>query len=123
MVLDTLGLELERIKELLGYEDTMPTGILLRRVFEINDSISGLKTQQRAILELLEADGSLKVGRAALSALHDIGQAAGISEANSKDLHAAFETNAPAEHRRLLALLGFSGSDVDEFLAALRKKP
>jgi MerR family transcriptional regulator, thiopeptide resistance regulator len=115
----SLGLELGRIGELLDLEDSPVTGALLRRVFEINDGIASLRAQQRAVLALLEADGSLKVGKAALLARSELGEAAGVSEANYEALHAAFEDNAPAEHRRLLGLLGFSESEIEEFLANL----
>jgi MerR family transcriptional regulator, thiopeptide resistance regulator len=118
----SLGLPLERIRALLDLEGEKPAGTLLRRVFEINEDIGRLREQQRAILALLEADGSLKVGKAALLALEGLGKAAGVSEANYEALHAAFEDNAPAEHRRLLGLLGFSGPEIDEFLAQLKKK-
>ena len=87
--------------------------------FRINEEIAGLRGQQRGILDLLEADGSLKVGRAALLALSDLGKAAGISETNYEALHAAFEANAPAEHRRLLGLLGFTESETGHFLESL----
>jgi len=87
--------------------------------FRINEEIAGLRGQQRGILDLLEADGSLKVGRAALLALSDLGKAAGISETNYEALHAAFEANAPAEHRRLLGLLGFTEAETEDFLASL----
>ena len=117
-----LGLELERIGELLDLPEQGPTGALLRRVFGINDEISRLRSQQRAILELLEADGSLKVGKAAILALSGLGRAAGITEANYERLHAAFEANAPAEHRRLLDLLGFGAEEIEEFLAGLNNR-
>jgi len=114
-----LGLELRRIAELLDLPEASPAGALLKRVFRINDEIAGLRGQQRGILDLLEADGSLKVGRAALLALSDLGKAAGISETNYEALHAAFEANAPAEHRRLLGLLGFTEAETEDFLASL----
>ncbi len=116
-----LGLDLERIGELLDLPDKGPVGALLRRIFAINDEIVRLRDQQRAILELLEADGSLKVGKAALLALSGLGKAAGITEANYERLHAAFEANSPAEHRRLLALLGFMPGEISEFLAKIAK--
>jgi DNA-binding transcriptional MerR regulator len=113
----SIGIALGRMPELLELQaEGGPAGALLRRVFEINESIAGLKAQQRGILDLLEADGSLKVGKAALLALRGLGQSAGITEGNYGQLHLAFEANAPEEHRRLLRLLGFSARDIEEFL-------
>lgn len=117
----SLGLELERIGELLDVPDRGPVGALLKRIFGINEEISKLRSQQRAILQLLEADGSLKVGKAALLALSELGKAAGITEANYEKLHATFEANAPAEHRRLLGLLGFEVEEIEDFLTGLAK--
>jgi MerR family transcriptional regulator, thiopeptide resistance regulator len=119
----SIGLQLELIRGLLDLEGASPAGALLKRVFEINEGIGRLREQQRAILALLEADGSLKVGKAALIALADLGKAAGVSEANYEALHAAFEENSPAEHRRLLGLLGFTELEIAEFLAQLDARP
>jgi MerR family transcriptional regulator, thiopeptide resistance regulator len=114
-----LGLPLERIRDLLDLDGANPAGPLLKRVFEINDEIGRLRRQQRAVLELIEADGSLKVGRAAVRALVELAQAVGVSEENYRSVHAAFEENAPAEHRRLLEALGFTEEEITQFLAAL----
>jgi DNA-binding transcriptional MerR regulator len=118
-----LGLELARIGELLDLEGSSPAGALLGRVFGINDEITALREQQRAIIGLLEADGTLKTGKAALHALSDIGKAAGVTEANYEAIHAAFESASPAEHRRLLRLLGFTDDEIGEFLASLEFRP
>jgi len=117
-----LGLELQRIGELMDLPETGPAGALLKRIFGINDEIARLRGQQRAILEFLEADGSLKVGKAAILALSGLGKAAGITEANYEQLHAAFEANSPVEHRRLLGLLGFEQSEIEEFLSGLKSR-
>jgi DNA-binding transcriptional MerR regulator len=114
-----LGLGLDRIRSLLELPERSPAGALLRRVFEINEGIARLRAQQGAVLELLESDGSLKVGKAALAALSELGEAIGVTEANYEALHAAFEANAPEEHRRLLGILGFSASEIEVFVAGL----
>ena len=51
-----LGLELEKIGELLDLPEAGPAGALLRRVLDINDRITELRTQQRGILDFLEAN-------------------------------------------------------------------
>jgi DNA-binding transcriptional MerR regulator len=115
-----LGLGLDRVRSLLELPERSPAGLLLRRVFEINEGLARLRSQQRAVLELLESDGSLKVGKGAIAALAGLAEAAGVTEANYESLHAAFEANAPEEHRRLLGILGFTSGEIEGFLAGLR---
>jgi DNA-binding transcriptional MerR regulator len=116
-----LGLELERIGELLDLPEDGPAGSLLGRVFEINGRIAELRAQQRGILDLLEARGGLGVGPSSIRALGKIAREAGITESNYRGLHEAFESVLPAEHRRLLGLLGFGEAEIEEFLAKLKK--
>jgi DNA-binding transcriptional MerR regulator len=115
-----LGLELKRIGELLDLPDESPAGALLRRIFEINDKIAELRAQQRGILDLLETKGGMKVGPSLIRSLEELGAGAGITEDNYRALHEAFESASPAEHRRLLGLLGFADSDIEEFLIKLK---
>jgi DNA-binding transcriptional MerR regulator len=116
----SLGLGLKDIGKLLGRERERPAGALLKRMFVINDEISGLRRQQAAILALLESEAALRVGRASLEALISIGEEAGISIDNYENIHAALEANSPVEHRRLLGLLGFSESEAEGFIEKLR---
>jgi DNA-binding transcriptional MerR regulator len=116
-----LGLELGRIGELLDLPEEGPTGALLGRVFEINERIAELRAQQRGILDLLEARGGLNAGPSSLRALGKLAREAGITESNYRELHEAFESASPAEHRRLLGLLGFGGTEIEEFLGKLKK--
>jgi DNA-binding transcriptional MerR regulator len=116
-----LGLELERVRQLLDLPEGGPAGALLRRVFGINEEIARLRGQQRGILDLLEAEGALRKGPAARLAIRALGAEAGVSEANYRDVHAAFEAASPAEHRRLLRLLGFTRAEIEEFLRGIAK--
>lgn len=111
-----LGLALERIAALLDLPDESPSAALLRRVFEINGQIAELRAQQRGILDLLEEDGSLKAGTAGLLSMKALGAEAGVHEGNYREVHAAFESASPEEHRRLLALLGFGPSEIEDLL-------
>jgi len=116
-----LGLELERIGELLDLPEEGPAGALLGRVFEINERIAELRAQQRGILDLLEAEGGLKVGPSSIRTLGKLAREAGVTEGNYRELHEAFESASPAEHRRLLGLLGFADPAIEEFLGKLKK--
>ncbi len=116
-----LGLELERIGRLIEVPEEGPAGALLARIFQINDKIAELRAQQRGILDFLEAKSDMKVGLASVRRLEDLAREAGITEENYRDIHQAFESASPAEHRRLLGLLGFEESEIEEFLGKLKE--
>ena len=115
-----LGLELGSIGQLLDLPEEGPLGALMARVFQINDRIAELRAQQRAILDLLEAEGKLRVGPGAVRSLERLARGAGITEANYRGIHEAFESVSPAEHRRLLGILGFSEAETEAFVAKLK---
>ncbi len=117
-----LGLPLSEIAGLLELPEEGGAAALLKRLLEINGEIASLRAQQGGILGLLEAQGSLKAGRSALRSLEGLGRKAGVGEHNYRRVHAAFEESSPEEHRRLLALLGFSEKDIKEFLAEISEK-
>jgi DNA-binding transcriptional MerR regulator len=116
-----LGLELERIGELLDLPEEGPAGALLGRLFAINERIAEHRVQQRGILDLLEAMEGLNVGPSSIGALGKFAREAGITESNYRAIHEAFESASPAEHRRLLGLLGFGEAEIGEFLEKLEK--
>lgn len=119
MAFRSLGLPLSEIAPLLDLGEESGAAALFKRLFEINDGIAELRDQQRGILGLLEAEGSLKRGRAALRSLEALGRKAGVGEHDYRGVHAAFESASPEEHRRLLRLLGFKEPEIEEFLATL----
>jgi DNA-binding transcriptional MerR regulator len=116
-----LGLELERIGQLLDLPEKGPVGALLARIFRINDKIAELRAQQRGILDFLEAKSDMRVGPASVRGLEELAREAGITEENYRGIHEAFESASPAEHRRLLGLLGFEESEIEEFLGKLKE--
>jgi MerR family transcriptional regulator, thiopeptide resistance regulator len=122
MAFRALGLPLSEIAPLLDLPEEGGAAALFKRLFEINDRIADLRAQQRGILGLLEAEGSLRRGRTALHALEAFGRRIGVGEANYRRIHASFEASSPEEHRRLLGLLGFTEAETEEFLAGLREK-
>jgi MerR family transcriptional regulator, thiopeptide resistance regulator len=115
----SLGIPLASIPELLALPEEGAAGALLSRLFEINGKIEELRAQQRGILELLERSGSLRRGRARLGELVGLGSRLGIDTSNYRRFHASFERASPEEHRRLLGALGFTDSEIAEFLAEL----
>ena len=96
--------------------------LAVARIFEINGQISELRGQQRALLDLLEEDGSLKGASRILHTLQRLGREAGIDPDNFGAIHAEFERSSPEAHRRLLGFLGFAEAEIEKFLGALEKK-
>jgi len=116
----SLGLPLESIGAYLDASETGPSAMLLRRIFQISAEIEGLREQQRLILDMMEGDGSLKGAKSVLHSLQELGKAAGIDESNYRSLHGLFERSSPEAHRRLLGLLGFTKTDIEDFLENLK---
>jgi MerR family transcriptional regulator, thiopeptide resistance regulator len=122
--LRALGLPLSAIAPLLSLSERPGGGLagaLIKRLLETNDAIAGLRAQQRGILDLLEADGFLKRGPAGLGAFAALGRGLGIDERSYRRVHRSLEATSPEEHRRLLAALGFSAPEIEEFLSSLEK--
>jgi DNA-binding transcriptional MerR regulator len=122
MAFRSLGLPLSEIAPLLALPEEGGAVTLFKRLLEINDRIAELRAQQRGILSLLEAQGTLRRGRASLRSLEGLGRKAGVGEHNYRRIHAAFEESSPDEHRRLLKLLGFDEGEVEAFLSDLGEK-
>jgi MerR family transcriptional regulator, thiopeptide resistance regulator len=126
MALRALGLPLSEIAPLLalaerGGADEGLAEALLKRLFEANQAIADLRAQQRGILELLEAQLFLRKGPTGLRALGALGARLGVDERSYRRVHRSLEAASPEEHRRLLAALGFSAPEIEEFLSSLEK--
>ena len=116
MTFRSLGIELKRIKDILELEKKKPLGIFLKRIFQINDDILHLRKQQIEILNILELDSSYKIGKSALkSHLPEIFEGKN-TKAYVMHIHSIFQQCSPAEHKRLLDLLGFSESDSQKLI-------
>jgi DNA-binding transcriptional MerR regulator len=112
----SLGIELKKIKDLLELENQKPLGILLKRIFQINDSIIVLRKQQKEILDILELDNSHKIGKSAFKSRLPVVFDEEPKKIDFKHIHSVFEQCSPEEHKRLLDLLGFSESESQELM-------
>ena len=119
----SLGIRLAAIGPLLDLPEEGRVGTLLKRLLDINADIAALRAQQRGILELLESIGALRRGRGRMHELAQLGREVGIDERSYRGVHAALERDSPQEHRRLLSALGFSDTEIAEFLADLSSGP
>jgi len=119
-----LGLPLSGIAPLLALaddRDEVVAATLLKRLLETNDAIAVLRQQQRGILGMLETRLFLRKGPSGLNALAALGRGIGVDERSYLRIHRSFEATSPEEHRRLLAALGFSAPEIEEFVSSLVK--
>jgi MerR family transcriptional regulator, thiopeptide resistance regulator len=118
----SLGVPLAMIRDGLQGPGSAESAVLLRQLFELSGQVARLNSQQRRILELLEADGSLRGAKARLPRMKRLGMRAGITGGNASQLHRALEQTAPALHDRLLGFLGFSEREKKEFIRGLKAR-
>lgn len=111
-----LGVPLSKIAALLIRAEGPRTPILLQRLLAINSQIDELRSQQLAILDMVEAEGMLRGAAARRPRHREIGQALGVNEGSYKAVHRVFERVAPREHRRFLKFLGFTDAQVRTLL-------
>jgi DNA-binding transcriptional MerR regulator len=100
------GLGLADIRAILDRPESDASGILKRRLVELNAEIQALRGHQRAILKLLQH--KISFGRKKVITKEkwvSIMKASGFSEADMHRWHAEFEHSAPEEHQEFLTFL------------------
>ncbi len=118
----SIGVPLEKIRIYLDTPDDGVLPLLISRLLAINDEINSLKEQQLLLLEMVEAEGSLKGKKPFLEKMTDFGKKAGITEGNYEKIHRVFEKTAPKAHKRFLEYLGFSENEIQDFIKKSMKK-
>jgi DNA-binding transcriptional MerR regulator len=121
MLFRSLGVPLEKIGGYLSRPDKGVIPILLPRMLAINGQIDALKDQQKAILGMLEEDGTLKGAGPGLRLLKGLGEKAGITAGNYAGVHRVFEKASPEAHRRFLRYLGFGAADIRKLIRKIGK--
>ncbi len=117
-----MGIPLKRIGAFLNRQNDGVTPVLLQRLLAINAEIDGLRGQQKAILDMIEQEGSLKGAKPFLHRKKELGVQAGITPASYRGIHRLFEKTSPAEHRRFLRHLGFTTAEIRAFLKENKEK-
>lgn len=107
-----LGVPLKEISTHLDAQEDGTLSLLLKRMISLNREIEQLKDQQRAILDMIEADGSLEGIRPRMHLFESFGRSLGIRADAYDEVHRAFEKASPALHRRFLRYLGFSPEEI-----------
>jgi DNA-binding transcriptional MerR regulator len=103
------GLSLAAIRDLLEAGEGDHAAALTARLAALNEDMRQLRAQQRFVVELLGGDPSYELmtfmSRQRFLALFD---SAGITAAQRRRWHAAFELAASDEHQAFLEFLGLS---------------
>ena len=112
------GLSLDDIRAILkatprrGHPDGSASGVLKRRLVELDAEIEALRAHQHAILQLL---GSRALGKADMITKEkwvSIMRSCGFSEDQMSRWHAEFERSAPAEHQEFLEFLHIPPAEI-----------
>lgn len=111
------GLPLAEIAALLDEpgESDQVAAALQRRVSALNEEIAGLRRQQQVVLQLLSRRGRRAARLARVLTKRKwiaVLRAAGLSEAEMRQWHIAFEAEAPAAHQEFLDSLGITPAEV-----------
>jgi DNA-binding transcriptional MerR regulator len=103
------GLTIEDIRAILStnkkHTDGKASGVLKRRLLELDAEIATLRSHQRAILKLLQSKALGKANVINKEKWVSIMKACGLSEDQMHRWHAEFERSAPAEHQEFLEFL------------------
>ena len=115
------GLSLDDIRAILkatgsrtrpGEADATASGVLKRRLLELDVEIEALRAHQHAILQLL---GSRALGKADMITKDkwvSIMRGCGFTEEQMHRWHAEFERSAPAEHQEFLEFLHIPPAEI-----------
>lgn len=107
------GLSLAAIAEILDGPATRLATVLERRMRELDEEIAELREQQRLIATLLRRPAVLARQRVIdKSTWTSLLSASGMSEADMRRWHTAFEASAPTKHQEFLELLGLPDDEI-----------
>jgi DNA-binding transcriptional MerR regulator len=100
------GVSLRDIGLLLSAPESKITGLLRRRLQEVDQEIARLRGHQLLILKLLRGHRIRRTKNMTKEKWVSIMKTAGFSDAEMQRWHRAFERSAPEEHEEFLKYLG-----------------
>jgi hypothetical protein len=114
---------LEEIRELLSKPGEPDKGILRKRIIELDQEISNLRNQQRALTELLKSIGDIApTGSLDKDTWLGILRSSGMDQDDMQRWHEEFERNAPEAHHSFLRWLGISQEEAIEIRAGSKSR-
>jgi DNA-binding transcriptional MerR regulator len=110
------GLTIEDIRAILStnlkHTGSKASGVLRKRLVELDAEIATLRGHQRAILKLLQSETLGKAKMITKEKWVSIMQACGFTEDQMHRWHAEFERSAPVEHQEFLEFLHISADEI-----------
>lgn len=110
------GLTIEDIRAILStktkHTGSKASGVLRRRLLELDAEIATLRGHQRAILKLLQSKTLGKAKMITKDKWVSIMRACEFTEDQMHRWHAEFERSAPAEHQEFLEFLHISADEI-----------
>jgi DNA-binding transcriptional MerR regulator len=110
------GLTIEDIRAILStnskHTGDKASGVLKRRLLELDAEIATLRDHQRAILKLLQSNALGKAKMISKEKWVSIMKACGLSDEQMHRWHAEFERSAPAEHQEFLEFLHIPADEI-----------
>ncbi|MDO6683906.1 MULTISPECIES: MerR family transcriptional regulator [unclassified Agarivorans] len=116
MSIKQIGQQLKQSGKLVEHQ--ILDGVLSQHFQSLEQQVQTLRSQQKAILLLLDKANSLENNTVSKADWVAVMQAAGLSEQDMNDWHKQFESMQPKQHQRFLELLGIGANDI----ATIRKK-
>jgi len=117
------GLGIRDIRAILDRPESDASGILKRRLVELNAEIQALRGHQRAILKLLQHNFSIGRKKAMTKEKWvSIMKASGFSEADMHKWHVEFERSAPEDHQEFLVFLHIPKDEIRSIREWSRKQ-
>jgi DNA-binding transcriptional MerR regulator len=116
------GLTIDDIRAILStnkkHTGSKASGVLKRRLLELDAEIATLRDHQRAILRLLQSNTLGRTKMVSKEKWVSIMKACGFTEEQMMRWHAEFERSAPAEHQEFLEFLHIPAGEIVD----IRKK-
>jgi len=111
------GLTIDDIRAIMGatitkHSGSKASGVLKRRLLELDAEIATLRGHQRAILKLLQSKALGKAKMISKEKWVSIMKACGFTEEQMSRWHAEFERSAPAEHQEFLEFLHIPADEI-----------
>ncbi|MEM7126806.1 MAG: MerR family transcriptional regulator [Chloroflexota bacterium] len=112
------GLSLDEIAEILDSLDDQLSGVLERRLDQLNVEMSRIRQRQQFILQLLGKDSLLKKAKVINKQQWvQMLSASGMDEEAMRQWHIEFERTLPEAHRDFLESLGLNDEEIEHIKA------
>lgn len=112
--LRSTGISLKHIQNIIDSDQTIVSGILQKRIDQINHEIQSLRLQQTVIVKLLSDEGLSKSTRVVTKEMWvSLLESAGLDDQGMRNWHIEFEQSMPEAHLDFLESLGLCIEEIN----------